>query len=218
VSVLHRAPIALLGLVLVAAPSCSSGSDSKGAATGASTTTATGPPRTVGGKADGYSIQIPAGWQDIAIDPAALQRVLIEDKTKAKLDDAIKNQVRTLASTGGKLLAYDDSHRTTNINVLRVPAEKGQTTATLAAGLPGQLAQQNPPMRDVRVETVKRGTDQAVKATGTQPVPGGNVSLFQIQYYVLSGQDLYICILATDDPGRDQAKLEAIGQTFTLVH
>jgi len=213
---------AVVCLALVTA-ACSGGGDTsaKKKAAASTTTTVPGPPRTVGGKADGYSIQIPAAWKDIAIDPATLQRVLVEDKSSGKLDEAIKNQIRSLASTGGKLLAYDDTHRTTNINVLKVPAQPGQTTATLAASLPNQLAQLKPPMRDIKVETVKLGSGPAVRATGTQAVPvakGATANLFQIHYYVVSGQDTYICILATDDPVRDQSKLETIGQTFTLVH
>jgi hypothetical protein len=174
----------------------------------------------VGGKADGYSIQIPAAWKDIAINPAALQRALTEDTGSGNLDDGLKRQIRTLAGTGGRLLVYDDTHRTTNINVLKVQAGTGQTTAALAASLPNQLAHLNPPMRDVKVETVKLGSGPAVRATGTQAVPGAKgatADLFQIHYYVLSGPDMYICILATDDPARDQAKLETIGPTFTLV-
>jgi hypothetical protein len=201
------------------ATACSSGGDQKGAAA-STTSTVPGPPRTVGGKADGYSIQIPATWKDIAINPAALQRTLVDDKGSGQLDDGLKRQIRTLAGTGGKLLVYDDTHRTTNINVLRVAAQPGQTTATLAAGLPNQLAQLIPPMRDVKVETVNLASGPAVRATGTQAVPGANgvaANLFQIQYYVLSGPDMYICILATDDPARDQAKLETIGPTFTVV-
>jgi len=219
ISVRRPGGLALLLCVFFwVATACSSGSDQKGAA--ATTSTVPGPPRTVGGKADGYSIQIPAAWKDIAINPAALQRTLIEEKGSAKLDDGLKRQIRTLAGTGGKLLAYDDTHRTTNINVLRVAAQPGQTTATFAASLPNQLAQLIPPMRDVKVETVNLASGPAVRATGTQAVPGAKgvtANLFQIHYYVLSGPDMYICILATDDPARDQAKLETIGPTFTVV-
>jgi hypothetical protein len=211
-----------LVLALVLSTACSGGGYGKGATAGSSTTAPAatsapgpGPARIVGGKDDGYAIQIPAGWTDIRIDNAALQRLFAK---KGSFDEGVANQVRILAGRNGKLLAYEDSHRTTNLNVLKVPAAPGTTTESLVRDLPDQLTQLG--LTGIEVAPVTLSSGPAARASGTKPAGGDaqNKALFQLQYYALSGSDTFICVLASDEPGRDRARLEAIGQTFTLVH
>jgi hypothetical protein len=212
-----------LAMALALSTACSGGpygrdttaaSSTSGA--GATSSSAPGPARIVGGKEDGFTIQIPAGWTDIRIDQATLQRLF--DK-KQSFDEGVANQIRILAGRNGKLLAYEDAHRTTNLNVLKVPATPGTTTESLVKDLPGQLTQLG--LKDVVVERITLPGGPAARASGTKPAAGSGgppKDLFQLQYYAVSGSDTFICVLASDEPGRDRAQLEAIGQTFTLVH
>jgi hypothetical protein len=213
----------VLAMALALSAACSGGPYGRDTTAGSSTpaaeatgSSAPAPARIVGGKEDGFAIQIPAGWTDIRIDDATLQRLF---DRKQPFDEGIANQIRILAGRNGKLLAFEDAHRTTNLNVLKVPATPGTTTESLVKDLPGQLAQLG--LKDVVVEQVTLASGPAARASGTKPAAGSGgpaKDLFQLQYYALSGSDTFICVLASDEPGRDRARLEAIGQTFTLVH
>ncbi len=220
-----RLGVAVLVLALIVA-ACSSGDRNSGAgAGGASSTTAagatssTGPlaRRVVDVRAEGFTIEVPQGWKDVVIDAAALQR--LTQQQNGKLDQAITAQIRTLAERNGKLFAYDDAKRTTNLNVLKVPSTSGATIEQLSEGLAAQLTEQK--LRDVKVEMVTLpGSRPGVKASGTATVTsadGRSAELFQLQYYAISGSFTFVAILATDDPSRDQATLEALGQTFTVL-
>ena len=212
-----------LGLVLalVLSPACSGGGYGRGMNAGPSATAsgtatpAAGSTRIVGGKDDGFAVQIPAGWTDIRIDNTTLQRLFAK---QGAFDEGVANQIRILAGRNGKLLAYEDSHRTTNLNVLKVPAAPGTTVDSLVRDLPNQLIQLG--LKDIQVATVTLASGPAARASATTPPSAGDgqaKDLFQLQYYAVSGSDTYICVLASDDPARDRARLEAIGQTFTLV-
>ena len=168
-------------------------------------------PQAVDNAAEKFGVTLPAGWKAILIDAAALERLLAEEGDK--LDQAIANQIRTLAGRGGKLFAYDESHRTTNLNVLKVSTPPGVTLEQLAQSLPAELGQN---LRDVTVETVQVASGPAVKASGTQSLDSGK-SLLQLQYYVLVGDSMFITVLATDDATRDRPALEGIGQSFRLL-
>ncbi|HEY3241688.1 MAG TPA: hypothetical protein VGL92_19155 [Acidimicrobiia bacterium] len=217
------APALTLALVVAG---CSS-DDKKPAAggDGSSTTTASGPTsstgplprRVVDVKAEGFTIEVPESWKEVVIDAAALQR--LAEQQGGKLDQAITAQIRVLAERNGKLFAYDDAKRTTNLNVLKIPSTSGATIEQFAQGLPGQLTEQK--LRDVKVEMITLpGSRPGVKASGTSTVTaadGRTADLFQLQYYALSGSFTFVAILATDDPARDQATMEAVGQTFTVL-
>jgi ABC-type glycerol-3-phosphate transport system substrate-binding protein len=220
-----RRAAAVLALALFVT-GCSSGDDKADRTAGrGSSTTATGPTsstgplarRVVDVTAEGFTIEIPQAWKEVVIDATALQR--LAEQQSGKLDQAITAQIRTLAQRNGKLFAYDDSKRTTNLNVLKIPSTSGATIEQLAEGLPAQLTEQK--LRDVKVETVTLpGGRPAAKASGTATVTasdGRTADLFQLQYYALSGSFTFVAILATDDPVRDQATMEAVGQTFTVL-
>lgn len=217
--------VAALVLALIVA-GCSSDDKKPGESAGAaSSTTAAGPTsstgplarRVVDVRAEGFSIEIPQMWKDVVIDATALQR--LAEQQSGKLDQAITAQIRTLAQRNGKLFAYDDTKRTTNLNVLKVPSTSGATIEQLSEGLAAQLTEQK--LHDVKVEMVTLpGNRPAAKASGTATVTsvdGRSADLFQLQYYALSGSFTFVAILATDDPARDQATLEAVGQTFTVL-
>jgi hypothetical protein len=214
-----------LALALVVA-GCSSGDKKPAAAPGdSSSTTASGPTsstgplprRVVDVKAEGFTIEIPQTWKEVVIDAAALQR--LTEQQGGKLDQAVAAQIRVLAQRNGKLFAYDDAKRTTNLNVLKIPSTSGATIEQLAQGLPAQLTEQK--LRDVKVEMVTLpGSRPGIKASGTSTVSaadGRTADLFQMQYYALSGSFTFVAILATDDRARDQATMEAVGQTFTVL-
>lgn len=211
-------------VLALAATACSEdASDQEPAAAQSSTTVPSGAPssapppapnRVVDLATEGFSIEVPAGWKDIVIDVEALQRLIAEGET----DEAIANQVRTLAGRGGKLFAYDDSRRTTNLNVLKLSATPGATLQSIAEALPAQLGESG--LRDVQVETVTIAAGEAVRAVGSQEVTGagGNkATLLQLQYWVLDGNQMFISVFATDDPARDRTTLEAIAQSFKLL-
>jgi hypothetical protein len=215
----------MLVLVLLVA-GCSSGGESGTAAgDGSSTTTAGGPApstapqarRVVDVRAEGFTIEIPQTWKEVVIDAAALQRLTQEGG--GGLDAAITAQIRVLAQRNGKLFAYDDTKRTTNLNVLKIPSASGATIDQLLEGLAGQLTEQQ--LRDVKVEPITLpGGRPGAKASGTSTVDAGGgrtADLFQLQYYALSGNFTFVAILASDDPARDQATMEAVGQTFTVL-
>jgi hypothetical protein len=216
------APVLALAILLAG---CSSGDKQPAAAPGGSSTTASGPTSSTGPlprrivdvKAEGFTIEIPQSWKDVVIDAAALQR--LTEAEGGKLDQAITNQIRVLAQRNGKLFAYDDAKRTTNLNVLKIPSTSGATIEQLAEGLPAQLTEQK--LRDVKVETTTLpGGRPGVKASGTATVTaadGRSVDLFQLQYYAVSGSFTFVAILASDDSARDRATMEAVGQTFTVL-
>jgi hypothetical protein len=218
------APVLALALVVAG---CSSDEKQPAAApdSGSSTTAASGPTSSTGPlarrivdvKAEGFTIEIPERWKEVVIDAASLQRLFQEQD--GKLDQAINNQVRVLAQRNGKLFAYDDTKRTTNLNVLKIPSRPEATIEQLAEGLPAQLTEQK--LRDVRVEMITLpGGRPGVRASGTSTVTaaeGRTADLFQLQYYALSGSFTFVAILATDEPARDQATMEAVGQTFTVL-
>jgi hypothetical protein len=218
------APVLALALVVAG---CSSDEKQPAAAPDgeSSTTAASGPTSSTGPlarrivdvKAEGFTIEIPERWKEIVIDAAALQRLFQEQG--GKLDQAINNQVRILAQRNGKLFAYDDTKRTTNLNVLKIPSRPEATIEQLAEGLPAQLTEQK--LRDVKVEMITLpGGRPGVRASGTSTVTaaeGRTADLFQLQYYALSGSFTFVAILATDEPARDQATMEAVGQTFTVL-
>jgi hypothetical protein len=216
-------PAVVLAL-LVAGCSSDDKKPDAASADGSSTTTAGGPTSSTGPlarrvvdlKAEGFTIEIPVGWKDVVIDAAALQR--LTEPQGGGLDQAITAQIRVLAQRNGRLFAYDDSKRTTNLNVLKIPSTSGASIEQLAQELPAQLTAQK--LRDVEVEMVTLpGGRPGAKASGTATVSaadGRTADLFQLQYYALSGSFTFVAILATDDPARDQATLEASGQTFTV--
>ncbi len=217
-------PVFVLALLVAG---CSSGDESSGGASegGSSTTAASGPTSSTGPLArrvvdlrtEGFTIEVPQPWKDVVIDAAALQR--LTESQGGKLDQAITAQIRVLAQRNGKLFAYDDTKRTTNLNVLKIPSTSGATIDQLAESLPAQLTEQK--LRDVKVEKVTLpGGRPGVKASGTATVTasdGRTADLFQLQYYALSGSFTFVAILASDDPARDQATMEAVGQTFTVL-
>ncbi|MGH9004838.1 MAG: hypothetical protein ACRDYV_17080, partial [Acidimicrobiia bacterium] len=182
-------------------------------------TSSTGPAarRVVDVRAEGFTIEIPEKWKEVVIDAAALQR-LTESGGDA-LDQAITAQIRVLAERNGKLFAYDDTKRTTNLNVLKIPSTSGATIEQLLEGLAAQLTAQQ--LRDVKVEPITLpGGRPGATASGTSTVDAGGgktADLFQLQFYALSGSFTFVAILATDDPARDQATMEAVGQTFTVL-
>jgi hypothetical protein len=222
-----RTRLGVAGLVLaLIVAGCSSGDKKSGeSAAGASSTTAAGPTsstgpvarRVVDVRAEGFTIEVPQAWKDVVIDASALQR--LAQQQNGKLDQAITAQIRTLAERNGKLFAYDDTRRTTNLNVLKVPSTSGATIEQLSEGLAAQLTEQK--LRDVKVEMVTlSGNRPGAKASGTATVTsadGRSAELFQLQYYAISGSFTFVAILATDDPPRDQATLEAVGQSFTVL-
>ena len=216
-------PLLLLALVLAGCAGDSDGAASEG---GSSTTSAAGGPtsstapqarRVVDVRAEGFTIEIPQTWKEVVIDAAALQRLTQEGG--GGLDAAITAQIRVLAQRNGKLFAYDDTKRTTNLNVLKIPSASGATIDQLLEGLAGQLTEQQ--LRDVKVEPITLpGGRPGAKASGTSTVDAGGgrtADLFQLQYYALSGNFTFVAILASDDPARDQATMEAVGQTFTVL-
>ena len=219
-----RLGVAVVVLALIVA-GCSSGDKKSGASAGGASSTTAGPTsstgpvarRVVDVRAEGFTIEVPQGWKDVVIDASALQR--LAQQQSGKLDQAITAQIRTLAERNGKLFAYDDAKRTTNLNVLKVPSTSGATIEQLSEGLAAQLTEQK--LRDVKVEMVTLpGNRPGVKASGTATVTsadGRSAELFQLQYYAISGSFTFVAILATDDPPRDQATLEAVGQTFTVL-
>lgn len=184
------------------------------AAPGSASTSAPPPNRVVENAADGFALEVPAGWKDIVINTETLQRFLAEGEA----DEAVANQIRTLAGRGGKLFAYDESRRTTNLNVLKLAKTPEATLESVAEGLPAQLAESG--LRDVQVEMVTIGAGPAARAVGTQEVTGADgrkANLLQLQYWVIDDPDMFIAVFATDDPARDRATLETIAQSFRLL-
>lgn len=213
-----------MALALALAGCSSGGTDDTAAGDGSSTTAASGPTSSTGPQArrvvdvsaEGFTIEIPERWKEVVIDAAALQRLAQEDGGGD--DAAVNAQIRVLAQRNGKLFAYDDTKRTTNLNVLKIPSTSGATIDQLLEGLAAQLTAQG--LRDVKVEPITLpGSRPGAKASGTSTVDAGGgktAELFQLQYYALSGSFTFVAILASDDPARDQATMEAIGQTFTV--
>ena len=212
-------------MLALALAGCSSGDNDGSAAAASSTTAGSGPTsstapqarRVIDVRAEGFTIEIPESWKEVVIDAAALQRLTQEGG--GGFDGAITAQIRVLAQRNGKLFAYDDTKRTTNLNVLKIPSASGATIDQLLEGLAAQLTEQK--LRDVKVEPITLpGGRPGARASGTSTVDAGGgktADLFQLQYYALSGSFTFVAILASDDPARDQATMEAVGQTFTVL-
>jgi len=203
-----------MAAVVVAAAMVAAGSacsDDGESGSGSTSTTAPAGPHAVESAKDRFAVDLPAGWEHFLIDAATIERLFQE--AGDKIDQAIANQIRTLVGRRGVLFAYDRAHRTTNLNVLKLTSTPGTTVEQLAQSLPAELSKE---LADVTVETVTLASGTAVKATGSKPLESGK-RLFQLQYYVIAGDALFITVLATDDAARDRPALEGIGQSFGLL-
>lgn len=225
-----RAVAVLAVAVLLAGSACSDDKNST-AKCQETTTTAAGaaaPSGSPGGfvaidvPAEGFSLALPSTWNQVVIDSKAIERVAAErEKKVSRTQKVVNDQIRSLAGVNGKLFAYDTCIGTTTLSVVKSEV-RGVNLEAVAQIIPAQFTQQG--MRDIKTETVTIAAGPAVKVEATQAFErsdGKTVDLFRLQYYVLSAPQgpenaskQFILTLATDDPGRDRAALEAIGQTF----
>jgi hypothetical protein len=219
---------AVAAAVVVAGSACNRDENSLSKCQSTTTTAAgTAPPGTPAGfvvvdvPAEGFSLALPATWKQVVIDQQAIQRMLEQaDKKVSKTEEIVNNQVKALANVNGKLFAYDTCIGTTTLSVVKSDV-RGVNLDAVEQIIPAQFQQQG--MRDIKTERVTIAAGPAIKVTAVQNFErsdGKTVDLFRVQYYVLSAPNpeqvskQYILTLATDNPGRDQPALEAIGQTF----
>lgn len=216
--------------VLIPSSACSDDKDST-AKCQETTTTAGGAPAPSGAPAgfvavdvpaEGFSLALPSTWKQVVIDGKTIERVAAEQEKKvSKTQKVVNDQIRSLAGVNGKLFAYDTCIGTTTLSVVRSEV-RGVNLEAVEQIIPAQFTQQG--MRDIKTEKVTIAAGPAVRVEANQDFTrsdGKKVNLFRLQYYVISapqGPDntskQFILTLATDDPGRDRAALEAIGQTF----
>jgi hypothetical protein len=222
----RRFPTIVLAALVLAGSACSKDTEAKCEST---TTTAKGVPAPSGTPsgfvsldvpAEGFSLALPSTWNQVVIDTKTIERLVTDaDKKVSKTQKVVNDQVKALSNVNGKLFAYDTCIGTTTLSVVKteVPAVSLEDVEKI---IPAQFTQQG--MRDIKAEKVTIAAGPAVKVVANQDFTrsdGKKVNLFRVQYYVLSAPQnerskQFILTLATDNPGRDQGTLEAIGQTF----
>lgn len=236
----------LLGLALVAtvAVACEgepSGTDT--APPGSATTVTTGaapatpsrPAATPEGyrridvAAEGFTVDVPAGWQDVPYDPEAI-RALVESSREANPELAALLE-SSAASPGGeaKLLVVDAGEPGANLNVLKVPNERPLTADELeeardalldpavTSGIDAQLEAAG--AQDIRREKAELTAGPALRASYVLPLqsPDGVVRhVAGVQYYVPAVDAVFILSLSTPDPAAYAADFDRIAQSFAV--
>ncbi len=175
---------------------------------------------------DGYAIGLPPSWQQMDVDPAAIQAAT--DNLKAKnpsLASVFGAQASMLAATGIKFFGFDldaqslASNLATNVNVLREPLPQAvnlDTYAKLSAAQLERLSNVQKPIAQRRV-SIAAGDAQEFKYSLKITQPNGETfSTATTQYLVVRGQDAFVITLTTSVSQEKNyaATFEKIGKSF----
>ncbi len=178
----------------------------------------------------GFALALPAGWQQLDLNPATFQAAL--DSMKAKnpeIANMLGSQGSQLLASGFKFFGLDATAASakrnfvTNVNVLTEPLAFPVTLDTYAQLSLAQLEQLKSAQKPITTNRVKLGSNDAVEfryhllLTDTQ---GKSLTTSTLQYALLRGNNAYIITLTTtsDQEQSYSAPFAKIAQSFRWLN
>lgn len=183
--------LALLALAL-ALPACG---DDRPSAANTAPPPAAGFTRVIG---TGFTIDMPAGWPQPALDPAAFDRTAEALRAQNPQLAAGLDQARATLDRGTRLFAIDPSDGS-SVNLI-VSDAGNRKLEDLVAEAVRQL--ESVGASSLRQERTSLGSRQATRLEFGLPVTGsaGSLTVPETQYYVLHDKRLYVLTLFGDNP------------------
>jgi hypothetical protein len=163
--------------------------------------TLTGPPPAAGYTrviGTGFTIDMPASWQQPSLDPAAFEQTAAALRAQNPELAAALDQTRANMGTGGRLFAIDPADGS-SVNLI-VTSARDRSLDSLVAEAVKQL--QAVGVASLREERTNVGPHPATRIEFSLPVKGktGTVSVPETQYYVLRSKKLFILTLFGGSP------------------
>lgn len=146
----------------------------------------------------GFTIDMPAGWPQPALDPAAFDRTAEALRAQNPQLAAGLDQARSTLDQGTRLFAIDP---TDGSSVNLIVTEAGdRNLETLVAEAVRQL--ESVGASSLRQQRTAVGTRQATRLEFGLPVTGsgGSLTVPETQYYVVHDKRLYVLTLFGDSP------------------
>ncbi len=175
---------------------------------------------------DGFAIGLPPSWQQVDVDPAAIQAAINNLQTKnPSLASVFSAQASRLAATGIKFFGLDldaqslASNFVTNVNVLHEPltlALNLDTYARLSIAQLEKLPNVQKPIAQ-RSVSITAGDAEELKYSLKITQPNGEtLSTATTQYLVVRDKDAFVITLAssTTQAKNYAATFEKIGKSF----
>ena len=179
--------------------------------------------------AEGFTVDVPAAWQDVPHDPEAVRRLVEASRQGNPRLAAMLETSVTSSGEEAKLLVIDGRPPGANVNVLKVPNERTIAAGELrqarddlldpavTAGIDTEL--QAAGARDIRREKAELASGPALRASYVLPVQAADGAVSDIsgvQYYVPSEEAIFILSFSTPDPAAYAADFERIVQSFAV--
>ena len=161
----------------------------------------TGPPPAAGFTrviGTGFTIDMPASWQQPSLDPAAFEQTAAALRAQNPELAAALEQTKASMGSGSRLFAIDPSDGS-SVNLI-VTTAGGRALDALVAEAVKQL--QAVGVASLREERTTVGTHPGTRLEFALPVKGqnGTVTVPETQYYVLRSKKLYILTLFGGSP------------------
>lgn len=146
----------------------------------------------------GFTIDIPAGWQQPSVDPDAFEQTAKTLRGKNPLLADALETVRARIGTGSRLFAVDPDDGS-SVNLVVVPSG-GRSLDSISAQAAKELERVG--VTDLRQERTNVGQRQAVRMDFALKVQGesGTLAVPERQYYVLRSGRLFILTLFGGSP------------------
>ena len=149
----------------------------------------------------GFTIDMPAGWQQPALDPKAFEQTAAALRAKNPLLADALEAVRARVGTGSRLFAVDPVDGS-SVNLIVVPSG-GRSLDTVGAQAATELQQVG--VTSLHQDRTRVGQRDAVRLVFTLPVRGesGTLAVPEKQFYVLRTGRLFILTLFGGSPSLD---------------
>ncbi len=147
---------------------------------------------------DGFTIDLPAGWPQPALNPGAFDQTAAALRSQnPQLADALQ-QARGTLDAGSRLFAIDPTDGS-SVNLI-VADSRGRSLEKIIEEARGQLAAVG--ASSLRHERTAVGTRPAVRLEFGLPVTGsgGSLTVPETQYYVVHSGRLYVLTLFGGSP------------------
>jgi len=169
--------------------------------------------RTVRDGAAGFSVALPDGWTDIALDAGTMERLLNEvRRADPEFGANLDHQARQAAAAGGRLLAFETNRGgTLNMTVMTSDSE-GATLGEVQRDMTAELATRG--VADISQERVTLAAGPALRLTYDVRVAG--IGVRQVIHMVIGGGTVFAVTLTTDDPERDGPTMDGMAQSFAV--
>jgi hypothetical protein len=170
--------------------------------------------RTVRDGTAGFSVALPDGWTDVALDAGTMDRLLNEvRRADPGFGAALDHQARQAAAAGGRLLAFEtDRGGTLNMTVM-TSASEGATLGEVQRDMTAELAALG--VSGISQQRVTLAAGPALRLT--YDVRVADIGVRQVIHMVIGGGNVFAVTLTTDDPERDGPTIDGIAQSFTIA-